>query len=411
MATSRRQFLTTASGTFALVGGAGRLPSLMLEAAEGPNSSDGKILVVVQLSGGNDGLNTVVPFADDEYYANRFTLAIGRKSVLKINDSLGLHPSMKGMASLLESGQLAIINGVGYPSPNRSHFESMDLWHTAHRKHDSVPEGWLGRWIDDEGLEVGGLHLGGDELPLALRAVKFQAPSVRSIDEFRLRVRGDASRRELIHDLVAKAEASSPPVAREASRLLSIVQSSTKAALKMSNRMEEVASEPIKSRPFPNSQLGQKLASVAKMIRADLPARVYYVTLDGFDTHSNQRDAHAGLLTQMSDAVSAFADEMKVIGAGQRVLLFAFSEFGRRLRENASQGTDHGAAAPVFLAGEGVRPGMVGNYPSLTELEDGDLKFHTDYRSVYATLIQQWLGGDARQVLGGTFEPLDCLKT
>lgn len=407
MTFSRRQFLSAAAGSTALVALSRSVPGFLLHAAEQTNKSAGQqVLIVVQLSGGNDGLNTIVPFTDPEYKKNRFALAIAPEAVLKIDKDLGFNPNLGGLAKILEGGKLAIAQGVGYPNPNRSHFESMDLWHTAHRQSPARPLGWLGRYLDAtvkaDGRDLPALHLGDEKQPLALAALNVAAPSVKSIERFKIDVGGN----EELKRTIAAATAAGRPAGNE---LLDFVQQSTSAALTSSRRVEESLGKyntPVK---YPGSGLAGKLKTVAQLIDAGLSTRIYYVSLDGFDTHSNQAPAHTGLMTELSEAIAAFWEDLTHHGHGDRALVMTFSEFGRRVKENASQGTDHGAAAPMFFVGGKVKPGILGAHPSLTDLDDGDLKHHTDYRQVYATILEDWLGQPSEPIVGGSYKKLPLL--
>ncbi len=406
MTTTRRQFLSTAAGA-SLISLSPAVPDFLLRAAAAETSAKGeKILVVVQLTGGNDGLNTVIPYGDDEYYKNRSTLAVGRTQVHKIDDYVGFHPAMNGFSELVEAGQLAVVQGVGYPNPNRSHFESMDFWHTAGRNKGSRPTGWLGRYLDasaaDAGRDVAALHLGGEDQPLALAAESVHAPSIRSFERFRLQKLDAEQIRRAIAD--TKSEESDDD-------LLSFVRTSAISALNASRRVEEGMKQYKTDEKYPGSDLAQKLKTVAQLIDAGLSTRVYYVSLAGFDTHAQQAAAHASLLGELSGAVTSFIRDLVAHGHGERVLLMSFSEFGRRVAENASRGTDHGAAAPMFLAGGGIKPGLIGKHPSLTDLEIGDLKHHTDFRQVYAAILDNWIGCDSQTILGAGFEPVEILPS
>jgi uncharacterized protein (DUF1501 family) len=417
LSTSRRKFLATVSAaasaaTAGLVSFSPRAPGFLLEsAARGADASPRgeRILVVVQLSGGNDGLNTVVPYTHEIYKKNRTSLAIGEGAALKIADGIGLHPSLTGMATLLENRQLAILQGVGYPNPNRSHFESMDIWHSARTAAAERTSGWLGRAFDAQASRLAmaadppALHLGEEVQPLALAARDVPTPSIRSLDQFKLETGGDNSRRALI------TAAAAAPRSGE-SNLLKFIQTRETSALEVSRRLESSGQEYKTSVAYPGTGLAEKLKRIAQLIDAGLATRVYYVALDGFDTHSDQAGAHASLLTQVGGALAAFAEDLQLHGQLDRVLTLVFSEFGRRLDENASQGTDHGAAAPVFLVGNRVQPGLIGAHPKLDDLEDGDVKFHTDFRSVYATLLQDWLGWPAEPILGPGFSPASFLR-
>jgi uncharacterized protein (DUF1501 family) len=413
MLTSRRQFLASISAASA---GAGLLslsplaPSFLLQsAAYGAEQPGERILVVVQLSGGNDGLNTVVPYTEDIYRKRRASLAVGEGSVLKVADGLGLHPALAGMATLLENRQLAVVQGVGYPNPNRSHFESMDIWHTAHTQPQDRAAGWLGRAFDGrrealaQSNDPPALHLGAEDQPLALAARDVLSPSIRSLEQFKLETGGDRRQREAI---VAATQA-----AREkSSDLLKFVQTRATSALEVSRRIEAAAQDYKTPVVWPGTDLAQKLKRIAQLIDAGLATRVYYVALDGFDTHSNQADAHSALLSQLGGALAAFAEDLQAHSHLDRVLTLVFSEFGRRVEENASRGTDHGAAAPLFLVGSKVRAGLIGKHPRLDDLEDGDLKFHTDFRTIYAAALEKWLGWPAAPILGDAFAPADVLS-
>lgn len=404
MSTSRRSFLKSAMAAPVAWGVGSTVPTFLRDAfAGGDARANDKILVVVQLTGGNDGLNTVVPFADDAYRKARPKLALAADAVLKLTDDLALHPALRGFATLWEQSRLAIVQGVGYPNPNRSHFESMDIWHTCRRKTDNRTDGWLGRSLErltSAQNDPLALHLGPEKQPLALASQTVRSPSVRSFGQFRLEA--GAERKAI--DEVVKADRP------EGDDLLSFVQTSTAAALDLSERFGQLGSAAQRTRDYPQTDLGRKLASIAQLIAAGLSTRIYYVELDGFDTHSQQREAHASLLKQMGDAVEAFTDDMIQIEQGQRVLTLCFSEFGRRLAENASEGTDHGAAAPLFLAGSQVEPGLIGRHPSLTDLDEGDVKHHTDFRQVYAAVLDRWLGVPAEPILGETFEPIKAIR-
>jgi uncharacterized protein (DUF1501 family) len=334
-------------------------------------------------------------------------LAIPLGDVLKINDSIGFHPSARGLAELLEIGQLAVVQGVGYPNPNRSHFESMDVWHTCQRKGTPRSTGWLGRCLDATrqvtDVDAPAIHVGFEKQPLALAAEFVRVPSFGSPETFRLRDGESQQLGEAIRDLANCRPGPADP-------LLGFLQSSTTSALAASERIAAALRDYDTPVTYPDSDLAVRLKTVAQLIDAGLKSRVYYVELDGFDTHSLQAAAHAALLRQLGDAVHAFVDDIAHHGHGDRTLVMSFSEFGRRVAENASAGTDHGAAAPMFLAGSRVRAGLVGEHPSLDDLDDGDLKFHTDFRQVYATLLDRWLGWSSDAVLGGEYMPLDMLK-
>ena len=401
----RRNFLS-ASGSALLVSLSGAAPAFLVRTAKGAlETADGRRLVVIQLSGGNDGLNTVVPFGNDDYRKARPSLAIAANNVLKVNDEIGLHPALRGFSKMLDQGRLGIVQGVGYPNPNRSHFESMDIWHNCRPDNPSHSTGWLGRYLDRHSLpgDVPALHFGEEFQPLALASRNNHSISVRSIERFRLEVGESDAVERILKSLV---DAPRDP----SNELLSIIQATTQSALVTSARVNSAMREYTTSVKYPNSGLAQKLRSIAQLISSDVDAPIYYTALNGFDTHSTQADAHAGLLTELGDAMAAFVDDLHEHQNLDRVLIMVFSEFGRRVAENASQGTDHGAAAPMFLAGSKIRSGLHGRHPSLTDLDDGDLRFHTDFRQVYAEIVTNWLGQPAAEIVGGDFAPLRIIS-
>jgi uncharacterized protein (DUF1501 family) len=409
MKTSRRKFLATVAGGSAVVSLSGPLPRFLAHAAAAETAKGGDtILVVVQLTGGNDGLNTVVPFRHDVYRKARPKLAIPVGDVLKINDSIGLHPSMGAMSKLLQDSKLAIVQGVGYANPNRSHFESMDIWHTCQRKDGPRTTGWIGRYLDASheptDVDAPAVHIGGGKQPLALAADNIRVPSFASPDTFRLKGDNGNQLGMTIRELAKRDDSTADP-------LLGFLETSTSSALATSDRIADALRDYQTPVAYPNSALAERLKIVAQLIDADLKTRVYYVELDGFDTHSQQAAAHATLLKQFSEAVTSFVNDVAHHGHGKRVLVASVSEFGRRVAENASQGTDHGAAAPMFFAGSQVRAGLIGEHPRLDDLEDGDVKFHTDFRQVYATLLDRWLGWSSKPILGGDYKSVDVLAS
>ena len=378
------------------------------------------ILVVIQLSGGNDGLNTVVPFGDPQYYRARRTIGINEREVLRLSraEGVGLHPALEGIASLYDEGLCAIVQGVGYPNPNRSHFKSMDIWHTADTS--GTGDGWLGRYFDSECCGYGAGESGtspgqstqppisiGRDAPLALQGrrvkpVAFETPRLFQWEG------------EQVHEALAK------PYHDLMARTTDDHEDTPAAFLTRTALDAQVASEQIRRAvdatplvAYPRTGLGRQLQMIGGMIRAGLKTRVYYATLGGFDTHAGQgaeQGRHAQLLRELGDASRAFYNDLKAQENQGRVMTMCFSEFGRRVGQNASGGTDHGTAAPLMLMGPMVRPGVFADHPSLTDLDEGDLKFGTDFRSVYAEVLGSWLGGDAKAVLEGTFRPTKVIK-
>jgi uncharacterized protein (DUF1501 family) len=410
---SRRTFLKSTLAASTLVSmGARTIPGFLgqsaLAAAEKPGD---RVLVVVQLLGGNDGLNTVVPHGLDGYVRNRRALRLPAGQIHKITGEIGLHPSMGQMAKLVEGGKLAVVQGVGYPNPDRSHFRSMEIWETARVETGALETGWLGRAVDASPAKVGedarALHVGSRSLPLALKAKRTEVPSVASLEQYRLQLTGDASARQAERDAldqVARLDRGSDDP------LLGFLRRSTLTAYDSSKRLEQLVPSKGESK-YPAYGLAKRLEMVAQIIKAGFGTRIYYTSLDGFDTHANQLGTHAALLNELSDSIAAFHADLAAAGHADRVALLSFSEFGRRVRENASLGTDHGAAAPVLLVGPVAKAGLVGDHPSLEMLDDGDLKHHTDFRRVYAELLEGWLGCPSEPVLGTGFKPLGLLRS
>lgn len=362
-------------------------------------------LIVIQLSGGDDGLNAVVPYGDGLYYQLRPTLGITPEQVLPLTDRIGLNPGLKSFKTLFDQNKLAIIQGVGYPTPNRSHFRSMDIWHTA--KPESVAdEGWLGSFMaqvssgKDNPFQCVSI---GSSVPRALNHTQVQAAAVQDVATFQFQV--DRKSRET-RDLTLKTFGEmypNPGQALPAPRLIADGWGSTSRGVEMLRTAGE------KYRPaaqYPAGPFGRALQQIAGMTAANLGTRVFYASIGGWDTHANQRTTHATLLTQLSDGLLALQTDLESMGKADGVLTLGFSEFGRRARENGSAGTDHGAAGPMFLMGTGIKSGLYGDHPRLDDLDNGDLKMGLDFRQVYATVIEDWLGVSASSVLGGSYDRL-----
>jgi len=398
---SRRRFLQSSIGGAAAIGIGSAIPDCFADAAVFEGSGKDRILVVVQLTGGNDGLNTIIPYADENYRNARPELAISASDMIRHDADTGFHPSMTALYDRLQAGQLTVIRSAGYEQPNRSHFEAMDIWHTCRRKSEQRTDGWLGRFIESQKLSPGGdvpaIHLGRDQQPFALTSQSIPVPTLTSLKDFQLQGRG----RESLQLLMKRT-----PASPSENELLSFVQSSTASAIQASDRVGEAAKGYRSSIAYPESDLAEKLRTIAQLIDAGLTTRVYYVQLDGFDTHAEQLLTHSILLRDWSNAVGAFVQDLDVHGHGERVCVLTFSEFGRRVKENASAGTDHGAAGPMFLCGGGLKAGMVGERPDLTNLLEGDLKHEHDFRRVYASVLQSWLGVNPDPILGDEFETL-----
>jgi uncharacterized protein (DUF1501 family) len=387
------------------------------------SGKDGRILVVVQLAGGNDGLDTVIPYADDAYHRARPTMGIEAKTVLRMSDYVGLHPNLAPLKAIYDNGSLGVVQGVGYPNPNRSHFRATDIWESAQPDRDVATSGWIGRYFDNAcpGCDP---HIGvsmGETLPLAMQGESIMPLSLERPEAYRYQGRDLASYQKLNNPPATQPAALLPNTLAESSRYRKKIELSSATQLDFLERTAldaQVSSDDIirmtrqhrSTATYPGNEFGTSLQTVAAMIAGGLPTRVYYVSLGGFDTHANQRNRHDQLMTQLAAGISAFWTDMKAQGNSDRVLMMSFSEFGRRVEQNASGGTDHGAAAPMFLVGPKIVPGLLGRYPSLTDLDQGDLKYNTDFRSVYATVLQNWLGTPSKPILGEQFQTLPVLK-
>lgn len=384
---------------------------------------DATILVVLQLAGGNDGINTLVPFGDDAYYKARPKIALPAKDILRISDYAGLHPKLSGLRSLYGEGCLGMVQGVGYPNPNRSHFRSTEIWQTASESEQILSEGWLGRYFDNccQGADPAtvGVAIGGQtpqafasktpkgvafSNPEQFRYMKEAANDPAAADQFMRQInQPPASEHSSLSENAGGSIGMLPGPADMDGSTVEFLQRTALDAQMSSDRILEITRKTKSTVNYPSSQLGNSLNLVSRLIAGGLPSRVYYVSQGGFDTHANQVPAHDRLMGDLDAALSAFVADLKAQGNLGRVLVLSFSEFGRRVAENASAGTDHGAAAPLFVLGGGVKPGLYGAYPSLTDLHDGDLKFSTDFRSVYATALERWLGVPSEVVLGKKF--------
>lgn len=394
---------------------------------------DGPILIVLQQAGGNDGLNMVAPWADDAYHRARPTIGLKADKVLRLSDYCGLHPNLTALKGLYDEGHLAVIQGVGYPNPNRSHFRSTEIWQTASDSNQNKPYGWLGAYFDSccQGAPpTVGVSIGGTT-PQAFASPHPTGVSFANPEQYRWidkePPRGTMSAAEFFYrqlnqpddDLTAPAAAAGAGGAEDSagSSIGAIGGSSgghdmssldflERTALDAQMSSDQILAIARKSKPavgYPRSGLGDSLGLVARMIAGGLPTRVYYVSHGGYDTHQGQARTHERLMAELGAAIGAFTADLKAQGNFDRVMLMSFSEFGRRVGENASGGTDHGAAAPMFVIGGGVKPGLFGQYPSLTQLNQGDLMYNVDFRSVYATALERHLRVPSQAVLGRKF--------
>jgi uncharacterized protein (DUF1501 family) len=418
--TTRRDFLKSTVGGASLLAVGGVVPEFLASTARAAEKDDKKkdtVLVVIELTGGNDGLNTVAPYGDDAYHKARPTLAFGKKEVLKLDDYHGLHPRLSDLKRLYDEKRLAVIQGVGYPNPDRSHFESMDIWQLADPKR-AQGSGWLARTIPGMSVKdagVPGMYLGTDRLPVAMQGADGGVISLAERNTFRLQLSGNAgTRKKLIEELNDDKTAPSADLAafvrkrqlQTYTSLQKIEEALKEAGSSGRGQSSEFVNGRFVSRdPDDLNTLGGRLGLIGRLIQKNLGTRLYYVQLEGFDTHANQLDMHGKLMSELSSAVGNFFNALSAEHS-ERVALMTYSEFGRRVKENGSRGTDHGSGSCMFLAGSQVVGGLVGKHPSMTDLTDGDIKYHTDFRRVYATLLDDWLGVDSKGVLGDAFEKL-----
>jgi uncharacterized protein (DUF1501 family) len=435
---TRRQFLRTTVLGSALSWSvpaflANTFSALQSEAADSATQiatgKDGTILVVLQMAGGNDGINTVVPYASDYYHQARPRIGLGADKVLKLSDQVGFHPAMTGFKDLYDSGNLSVVQGVGYPNPNRSHFRSTEIWQTAADSDKFEKYGWIGRYFDNDcggcdptvGVAVE------QQLPQSFFSKTLKGVCMTNPQNYRF-MPGDhphagqpdmvETSYEKLNDITVTTAAdensggsigmlpSAMPMT--GGRAVDFIERTALDAQVSSDEIRSIAARVQNQSQYPASQLGNSLKLVAKLIGGGLPTRIYYVSQGGYDTHTNQVATQQRLLGDLGSSVKAFVDDMKAQGNMQRVLVMTFSEFGRRVAENANGGTDHGAAAPMFIVGNKVSAGLLGAYPSLApqDLFQGDVKYNVDFRSVYASVLENWLKTKSAPVLGRQFTPL-----
>mgnify|MGYP003575194626 FL=1 len=409
--------------------------ALRLEAAtqfQPTTGKDNTILVVLQLAGGNDGLNTVVPVTNDFYHKARPALAL-KANLHKLTDEFALHPSLGPFKELYDEGLLSIIHGVGYPNPNRSHFRSTEIWHTASDSNRFEKYGWLGRYFDSackDSDPMVGVSVG-RQTPQAFTGPKPLGISLNDPESYRLggsdTPPGDESAGSM--EFMARLNGASAPeglgadfdsgvtigsVAGPVQTQLSPLDYLERTALDAQISSEKILSVSRSAKnhgAYPLSQVANSFKLVARLIAGGLPTRVYYLSQGGYDTHTNQAGAHERLMRDLGASVKAFMADIKAQGNAERVLLMTFSEFGRRVAQNANRGTDHGAAAPLFVVGAKAKSGLLGRFPSLAprDLHNGDPRYTVDFRSIYAGILQSWLKTDSVPVLGRKFESFPCV--
>jgi uncharacterized protein (DUF1501 family) len=391
---------------------------------------DATILVVLQMAGGNDGLNTVVPYANDFYHRARPKIGLTADKIIRVNDDIGFHGALGGFKNLYDSGNLAVVQGVGYPNPNRSHFRSTEIWQTASDSEKIEKYGWLGRYFDNacSGCDPTVAVTIGSQMPEAFFAKTPKGICFSNPQNYRFMANGNPTEEESYKKL-NELEMSSPlpdggpgdmvnsggsiaslpaGMPMTGGRAVDFISRTALDAQMSSEQVRSVAARVQNQATYPNSPLANSLKLVAKLIGGGLPTRIYYVSQGGYDTHTNQINTQQRLLQDLGDSTKAFVDDMQAQGNLPRVLVMTFSEFGRRVSENANGGTDHGAAAPMFLVGNKVKAGLLGHYPSLApqDLFEGDIKYNVDFRNVYAGVLENWLKTKSAPILGKQFEPL-----
>ncbi|MBS1734946.1 MAG: DUF1501 domain-containing protein [Bacteroidetes bacterium] len=359
-----------------------------------------KVMVVLQLSGGNDGLNTVVPVRNDIYYRERPRIGITKDKAVLLTDEVGLNPALQSFKGLYDDGSLAILNNVGYPNPDRSHFRSMDIWQSASDSKEYVTTGWLGRYLDAQ-------CKGCDKPTQAVEVDDVLSLALKGNDKSGLAFKDPRklynTSNERFYKEINKAHHSEEETVDYLYKTMSETLSSADYIFQQSKLHPSTAA-------YPSTELGKNLKTIASLIFSDINTKVYYVSLGSFDTHVNQEAQQKRLFTELNDAVKAFTDDMKQNNRFQDVMLMTFSEFGRRVSQNASNGTDHGTANNMFFISGGLKQkGLLNELPDLSDLNEGDLKYKVDFKNVYATVLKKWLNTDDRIILGKQFDHLNFI--
>jgi uncharacterized protein (DUF1501 family) len=408
---TRRQFLKS---SLAVAPAAVLAPTVFTRAVaasmSGVTTLPNRTLVIVQMAGGNDGLNTIVPANDDRYYEVRPTVNVRPEDVLAIDREVGFNPSLAAFKELWDEGVLAAVEGVGYPSPSYSHFQSMDIWQTGDPEKSGGFEGWGGRYLEgvtgekDEGIQSIAV---GRSVPRSLFTHKASVPMVNTIEAYQLQTATNAvadqdQRTEALLRLY-RTGAGSRAFGAHLDRTAQAADSSSKELQDAHGRYTSTVE-------YPDTRLGRSLQVVAEAVTGIWGVRVAHVRIGGFDTHAGQLPVHGDLLRDVADSMAAFYRDMQAHGQDQNVVLMTWSEFGRRVTENGSGGTDHGSAGPMFVLGSPVRGGLYGERPSLTDLTKNNFKYTTDFRQVYSTMLEGWLWAPSEVVLGGRFEQIPLLR-
>jgi uncharacterized protein (DUF1501 family) len=394
MLINRKTFIQTGTLASASV----MLPGFLHALSRKPTVPPGnKVLVIVQFNGGNDGLNTIIPVTNDIYYRERPRLAIDKTKTLTLTDDAGLHPALVACKALYDEGNLAMLNTVGYPNPDRSHFRSMDIWQSGSQSNEYIYTGWLGRYLDaqcsgcDKPTQIIEMD---DMLSLAMKGKNYSG--IATTDPKRLY---NSSNDPYYKQLIAGYQ--------HGEETADYLYKTMGDAINSASYIHDKSQLQAAGKNYPATELGKNLRTIASLILSDINTKVYYVSLGSFDTHINQEAQQKRLFMQFNDAIKAFTDDMKAQHRFEDVLLMTFSEFGRRVGQNASNGTDHGTANNMFLiSGALKQKGFLNPLPDLADLIDGDLKYTVDFKSVYATVLANWLGADDQKIIGKSYSKL-----
>nr|MBK9652227.1 DUF1501 domain-containing protein [Bacteroidota bacterium] len=396
---NRRDFIKQS----ALVSGSILLPSFLKPLSALGNSTGNKKLVVIQLSGGNDGLNTIVPYRNDIYYKVRPSISIAKDTVLKLNDELGFNPALKPLKSLFDAGNMCIINGVGYPNPDKSHFRSMDIWQSASSSSEVISTGWLGRYLDsncDGCIQPHHAIETDDSLSLALKGAARKGMAIKEPAQL-----SRVANEPFIKNVCSAVQTNMLTDDNLGYLYKTLIESEQSANYVYSKvKTQKNIAE------FDKEKFSQSMSLISRFILSGLSTKVYYTSIGSFDTHANQNNQQDRLLGQFAQGVKSFMDDIEQSSFKDDVLIMVFSEFGRRVAQNAGQGTDHGTASNMFLIGHNLKKqGLYNNPSNLQNLIDGDLIYDVDFRDVYATVLNKWLDADAKKIIGNGCNVLDFL--
>jgi uncharacterized protein (DUF1501 family) len=390
----RRDFLKISAVAAYTMSG---MPGFLARAAAQASKQAGadKTLVVIQLTGGNDGLNTLIPYSNGAYYASRPNIAVPKNEVLSLSKDLGMHPALKPLMGLWDAGQLAWMENVGYPNPTRSHFASMAIWHTADPTQASS-DGWIGRISEQIGDPFCASNIG-NATPLALIGPHYALPSIDSVDNFQVKL--PAGVQDAFEAMLGSGLGGGKRSGEAA-----YLEQATRSVLKHTAQVQANIGKYRAGAKYPEGKFAGQMKDIARLIASGTGQRVLYTSLGSFDTHAGQRAEQDELLAELAEALKAFYADLEMQGLADKVVVMGFSEFGRRVAENDSAGTDHGEGSVMFALGRGVKGGIHGDSPDLEHLNDGDVIYKQDFRGVYAEGLTQWLNLDAKQILGGEFK-------